>query len=68
MKHSIESERNYEATRSELAEVRKLLATNQKLLSTLHKDNRKSFMFAAMLMLLFFMVYMFYVLVVGPDF
>lgn len=68
LKNSDESVAKNEATRNELAEVRKLLATNQKLLSTLHKHNRKTFVFGAGFVLLVFTVYMLYVLVVGPDF
>lgn len=52
----------------ELAEVRKLLSTNEQLLSSLHKHNRKSFVFAAGLCFVVFFVYMLYILISANDF
>lgn len=54
--------------RKQLAEVRKLLATNEELLSGLHKHNRTSFVFAIALCFVVFVVYMLYILVAGYDF
>lgn len=68
LKCSDDTGAQYEATRRELADVKKLLATNQDQLSTLHKHNRKSFMFGAALVLIIFTMYMLYILVMGPDF
>lgn len=47
---------------TELVEIKKLLTTNKTLLSTLHKENTKSFMIAAALMFLTFLIYGFYVM------
>lgn len=68
LRNSNQSDEKQEVTSLELAEVKKLLETNQRQLSTLHKQNRKSFVFGAALVLVFFTIYMLYVLVMGPDF
>ncbi|KAF2901520.1 hypothetical protein ILUMI_04661 [Ignelater luminosus] len=57
-----------EKLRRELLELRKLLRTNEKLLSKLHSHNRKSFMLAIFIAFICFTLYMLYVLIVGLDF
>lgn len=46
-----------QSLQNELKEARKLLETNEKLLSELHGQNRKSFMVAACLFFVIFLVY-----------
>ncbi|CAH0547775.1 unnamed protein product [Brassicogethes aeneus] len=53
--------------KTELDEVRKLLATNEEQLAHLRTHNRKSFVFVASIMFIFFTFYVMYVLMFGTD-
>lgn len=49
----------------ELVEIKKLVATHEELLKVHRKNNRKSFLFCAILVFLLFLVYCSYVLIYG---
>lgn len=53
------------AIENELVEIKKLLSTNKTHLSSLHKENTRSFMIAACLMFLTFLLYGIYVMTYG---
>lgn len=50
---------------TELAEIEKLVATHENLLKDLRKNNRKSFVFVGIFVLLLFVLYLVYVAIVG---
>lgn len=47
---------------TELIEIRKLLEKNEDILSKLHKENSKTFVFAVLIMFLCFLIYGIYVM------
>lgn len=50
---------------NELAEIEKLVATHENLLRDLRKNNRKSFVFCGIFVLLLLVLYLVYVAIVG---
>lgn len=53
------------AMEMELVEIKKLLTTNKTLLTSLHKENSKSFALAASLIFICFLIYGVYVMIYG---